>query len=168
MQLFDSCTYLPDDILQKVDRASMAVSLEMRPRLLDHGIVEFAWSLPRRMLLRGSNTKWLLRRVLDRCVPRALVSVAQKMGFAIPLADWLRRALRDRRGTCSNRAPLAPKRGAGAGRKSRLRWPIARWPRSEFSSASVLGADPRAPSAAAKDSRFTGCGRLSLMSIPPA
>jgi asparagine synthase (glutamine-hydrolysing) len=93
MQLFDTATYLPDDVLQKVDRASMAVSLEVRPPLLDHRVVAFAWRLPRRMRIRGGETKWMLRRVLDRYVLRELVS-RPKMGFAIPLASWLRGPLR--------------------------------------------------------------------------
>ncbi|MGZ5896851.1 MAG: asparagine synthase (glutamine-hydrolyzing) [Xanthobacteraceae bacterium] len=94
MQLFDTATYLPDDILQKVDRAAMSVSLEVRPPLLDHRVVEFAWTLPRHLRMRNGESKWLLRRVLDRHVPRALVQ-RPKMGFAIPLASWLRGPLRD-------------------------------------------------------------------------
>lgn len=94
MQMLDTMTYLPDDILQKVDRASMSVALEARPPLLDHRVLEFAWRLPGKFKIRNGESKWLLRRVAEQYVPRQLLN-RPKAGFGIPLADWLRGPLRE-------------------------------------------------------------------------
>lgn len=94
MQALDTTTYLPDDILTKVDRAAMAVGLETRVPLLDHRVVEWAWSQPNHLKIKGKIGKWALRQILYAHVPQELID-RPKAGFSLPIGSWLRGSLRD-------------------------------------------------------------------------
>ncbi|HRP53906.1 MAG TPA: asparagine synthase C-terminal domain-containing protein, partial [Fluviicola sp.] len=93
-QAIDYQTYLLDDILQKVDRASMAASLESREPLLDHRLIEFAAQLPDNMKYRQGEKKWILKEIVHQYIPKTLMD-RPKMGFAIPIENWLKNELRD-------------------------------------------------------------------------
>ena len=94
MQIVDILTYLPDDILTKVDRASMFNSLEVRVPFLYHNIVEFAWNLPINKKIRKGNGKIILKKILEKYLPKKLI-YKPKMGFGIPLGDFIVKKLKD-------------------------------------------------------------------------
>ena len=94
MMVLDFLTYLPDDILVKVDRAAMASSLETRIPFLDHNLIEYVWRIPHSLKFKKGEGKWILKKILNKYVPKHLTD-RPKMGFGIPIGAWLRGPLRD-------------------------------------------------------------------------
>ena len=94
MMVLDLITYLPNDILVKVDRAAMATSLETRTPFLDHKLINYVWKIPQSLKFRDGNGKWILKKILNQYVPKNLTE-RPKMGFGIPIDKWLRGPLRD-------------------------------------------------------------------------
>ena len=94
MMLMDTLTYLPDDILTKVDRAAMGVSLETRIPFLSCNVVDFAWHMPMNFKIRNGESKWALRQILYKYIPKEMIE-RPKMGFSVPIGVWLRGPLRE-------------------------------------------------------------------------
>jgi len=120
MMAWDALSYLPDDILVKVDRAAMAVGLETRALFLDHRVAQVAWRLPMAMRILGNTSKWALRQILYQHVPRELIE-RPKAGFAMPIGQWLRGPLRSwasdllHPSASAARATCAPSRSPASG-----------------------------------------------------
>ena len=101
----DLVTFLPDDLLVKMDRAAMAVSLETRAPFLDHKIVEYAFNLHQKFKVRNGNTKWILKKILNEYMPKTYFD-RPKMGFAVPIGKWLRGPLKEWAGELLNDSKL--------------------------------------------------------------